>query len=746
MAQQLNLAFFSDKTLLILDDRRVTRTSWQYQSSTWGFQKTIVLSVQKGVDYIRNNPNDVDVIMIDIDKPQAKVNPGLAVLEQIRSIPYDASEVVGTTAKPIVDRKPVPCVLVSYHRRNNHQQQPPTTTADGTAGVAAPVSSSTLSPYQGSSCGSVSPVSPLSPISLSSSIKGNKNSQDTVTSNAADAVVAVAETSSSFGQSTCTPNTMNSGMLVAKPWTCRNDRSSSVSSSNSNKCASPTAATTQFHPSNPVDADASVGHLIKPVKQSKLLPMFHGLMTGSWPLACSAAPDNDNRADERKKQLESLECLLVDDNPVNQKVISRILGRMGIVPELANNGQEAVALCRARSEAVIKAREEALARGDDSEPDPKIKQYDIIFMDIWMPVMSGHQATTEIRASVSGVTTEEPFIVAMTACVMPGDREKCIASGMNQYLSKPIRKEELCVILERWLDDRAKAEKELKLSNQRKLIQKKKREMLQKRSLAILTGSRAATEKQLEQAIVMDEEEDDEEEEGVDQSSSVGQEGEGGGVGLSVLDGESSSPMTDAADRAMRRRKNARLSNDPLLSMNDPDRTLGCRTGGGGGLKMVAVQAEECRLAREKSKAEARRKDGGDARSRGESITLQDPATGQIPLVDPNLLHLSEDESEEEEEDSDSEDENHQASRIMFPEGVQLDRVSSNATTETMDSFHTMDTTSDSFHTMGTTSDSFHTMDTTSDSFRTVRTHPDSSNRSSFADMSDTSSIRTVRG
>ncbi|KAI9242583.1 MAG: histidine kinase-like ATPase, partial [Podila humilis] len=167
-----------------------------------------------------------------------------------------------------------------------------------------------------------------------------------------------------------------------------------------------------------------------PVKQSKLLPMFHALMTGSWPMAKNVVPDQDRREDERKQQLESLQCLLVDDNPVNQKVISRMLGRMGITPELANNGQEAVDKTRARAEA-----------------------YDIIFMDIWMPVMSGLEATTEIRTHIRNVTGDEPFILAMTACVLAGDREKCIDSGMNDYISKPVRKEELCDILYRWLDE-----------------------------------------------------------------------------------------------------------------------------------------------------------------------------------------------------------------------------------------------------------------------------------------------------
>ncbi|OAQ33443.1 CheY-like protein, partial [Linnemannia elongata AG-77] len=130
---------------------------------------------------------------------------------------------------------------------------------------------------------------------------------------------------------------------------------------------------------------------------------------------------------------------------VNQKVISRMLGRMGIKPDLANNGQEAIDKCKARAEA-----------------------YDLIFMDVWMPVKDGLEATEEIRKSVDGITGTEPFIVAMTACVMPGDREKCLASGMNAYLSKPIKKEELCSILEKWLDARADLEREQKENHERK--------------------------------------------------------------------------------------------------------------------------------------------------------------------------------------------------------------------------------------------------------------------------------------
>lgn len=124
--------------------------------------------------------------------------------------------------------------------------------------------------------------------------------------------------------------------------------------------------------------------------------------------------------------LTNIRSLLVDDNPINLKVMTRMLTRMGINPQVAQNGREACDIV-------------ALAR-DAGEP------IDLIFMDIWMPEMNGLQAATKIRTDLA-YTTVNPYIIAMTACVMPGDREKCIDSGMNGYVSKPVRKEELDSVL-----------------------------------------------------------------------------------------------------------------------------------------------------------------------------------------------------------------------------------------------------------------------------------------------------------
>jgi CheY-like chemotaxis protein/HPt (histidine-containing phosphotransfer) domain-containing protein len=115
--------------------------------------------------------------------------------------------------------------------------------------------------------------------------------------------------------------------------------------------------------------------------------------------------------------------LLVEDNLVNQLVAKRLLHNAGTTVDIAENGLEAV---------------EALER----------QRYDVVFMDIQMPEMDGYQATTEIRRR-EGNDRHTP-IIALTAHAMPEDRERCLASGMDDYLSKPVAPEEIEGALRRW--------------------------------------------------------------------------------------------------------------------------------------------------------------------------------------------------------------------------------------------------------------------------------------------------------
>jgi CheY-like chemotaxis protein len=126
----------------------------------------------------------------------------------------------------------------------------------------------------------------------------------------------------------------------------------------------------------------------------------------------------------REEIKQSVRILLAEDNPVNQKLATLILTKAGYKVEVANNGREAVEQCTA---------------------DPE--GFDLILMDVQMPELDGLEATQEIRdRGLKNIP-----IVAMTANAMKGDREKCIESGMNDYIAKPIKREIVFEIIEKWL-------------------------------------------------------------------------------------------------------------------------------------------------------------------------------------------------------------------------------------------------------------------------------------------------------
>jgi len=118
-----------------------------------------------------------------------------------------------------------------------------------------------------------------------------------------------------------------------------------------------------------------------------------------------------------------LRILMADDNRVNQKVASRFLEKLGYRAELANNGLEVL---------------QALER----------QPYDIIFLDVHMPEMDGYAAARELRRRWGGAG--RPRIIAVTGNALQGDREKCLDAGMDDYISKPIRVEDLQTALVRW--------------------------------------------------------------------------------------------------------------------------------------------------------------------------------------------------------------------------------------------------------------------------------------------------------
>lgn len=120
-------------------------------------------------------------------------------------------------------------------------------------------------------------------------------------------------------------------------------------------------------------------------------------------------------------------ALVVDDNRVNRLVASRFLKRHGCAVEVAKHGQEALELLTA-------------------------ERFDIVFMDCQMPVLDGYATTAQIRNG--GHRYSQMPVIAMTAAALPGDRDRCLAAGMNDHLTKPIDTGQLAAVLGQWLRPR----------------------------------------------------------------------------------------------------------------------------------------------------------------------------------------------------------------------------------------------------------------------------------------------------
>ncbi|KAA3664380.1 MAG: response regulator, partial [Chloroflexi bacterium] len=157
-----------------------------------------------------------------------------------------------------------------------------------------------------------------------------------------------------------------------------------------------------------------VAFLTKPIKQQLLLETLMGVLSdASVPI--SRAPKK-LKVDPEMGKKHPLRILLAEDNLVNQKVASRILERMGYRSDIAADGLEVL---------------EALQR----------QPYDVVLMDVQMPYMDGVEATEQIRDIWP--VEQQPTVIAMTAHALTGDREKYLNAGMDQYISKPVRIQEL---------------------------------------------------------------------------------------------------------------------------------------------------------------------------------------------------------------------------------------------------------------------------------------------------------------
>jgi PAS domain S-box-containing protein len=172
------------------------------------------------------------------------------------------------------------------------------------------------------------------------------------------------------------------------------------------------------------------GYMPKPVHRQKLLKMVELLLSktktgnGDEP---GAQPKIMTQYSVREDVKHAVSILLAEDNIVNQKLATTLLTKAGYHVTVANNGREAVALCIAQAAA-----------------------FDLIFMDVQMPELSGLDATREIRR----LGFDKIPIVAMTAHAMKGDSQKCLDAGMDDYMAKPIKREVVFAMVNKWVIER----------------------------------------------------------------------------------------------------------------------------------------------------------------------------------------------------------------------------------------------------------------------------------------------------
>jgi CheY-like chemotaxis protein len=162
-------------------------------------------------------------------------------------------------------------------------------------------------------------------------------------------------------------------------------------------------------------------YLLKPVKQADLLDALH--LSLGYDKQKGSVITRYTVEEVRRK----LRILLVEDNVVNQMLATKILEKRGHRVVVAGNGHEAL---------------EALLN----------ENFHVVLMDVQMPIMDGYTATRKIRKWEGDVKAGESRIpiIAMTAHAMKGDREKCLAAGMDDYVTKPIKPEILFPVIEQW--------------------------------------------------------------------------------------------------------------------------------------------------------------------------------------------------------------------------------------------------------------------------------------------------------
>lgn len=172
--------------------------------------------------------------------------------------------------------------------------------------------------------------------------------------------------------------------------------------------------------------------LTKPIKQEMLCKLMINELRGKGKLAIDTKPATQKLSMDFATE-HPLRILVAEDNQVNQKLTLKILSKLGFEAKLAHNGREVTEMAN-------------------------LQEYDLIFMDVQMPEMDGLEATKMIRKYME----IQPLIIAMTANAMKEDRDECLRVGMDDFLSKPVKLEEVVNMLAKWsniLKEKAKEKK-----------------------------------------------------------------------------------------------------------------------------------------------------------------------------------------------------------------------------------------------------------------------------------------------
>lgn len=163
-------------------------------------------------------------------------------------------------------------------------------------------------------------------------------------------------------------------------------------------------------------------YLNKPIRRSQLFFTINSIFEKEHKKVSSSKVSEVENLNELSPN-KNIEILVVEDNPINQRVMIRMLDKLGFSTiDIASNGLE------------------ALERTEQ-------KRYDIVFMDVQMPEMDGITATQKLRERDNEKDKDQPVIIALTAGAMKGDREMCLKAGMDHYLIKPVKLEELSEML-----------------------------------------------------------------------------------------------------------------------------------------------------------------------------------------------------------------------------------------------------------------------------------------------------------